>query len=225
MSGEGTSQLPPSKKKNPECIEWRSTVKDFAGHEKSFSLQIPMSDQDWTMIRTSGYGSGSAAKVVLMQVTHTAQPQVMTCGVPWKCSVCQGRATTSVNTPAFHGEADPPFVCDHCFLPICEKLECESLAHQKMQEIIQQEIAPTVQKEFGYDKVVVKQPSISSSSHHETCGNCGVHSQATKKLFRCARCRNGFYCSKECQVAHWKVHKVSCAPPVQIEDRHTEKCG
>ena len=214
MSSGGASQ----QEKNPECIEWKSTVKDFVGNEKAFRLQIPISDQSWTMIRMSG-GSGPTAKQVLMQVTHTAQPQVMTCGVPWKCIRCQEKATTSVNTPAFHCEVDPPFVCDHCFLPICQKLACESFAHQKTQEIIQQEIAPSVKKEYGYDNVVVKQPSLSdtsSSSHHQTCGHCGVDNQ-TKKLFRCSRCRNSLYCSRECQVAHWKIHKEFCVA-VQMKD-------
>uniref|UniRef100_A0A8D0G8T8 Zinc finger MYND domain-containing protein 10 n=1 Tax=Sphenodon punctatus TaxID=8508 RepID=A0A8D0G8T8_SPHPU len=37
------------------------------------------------------------------------------------------------------------------------------------------------------------------------CGMCG--SEATK---RCSRCRNEWYCKRECQVQHWQKHKKSC---------------
>ena len=35
---------------------------------------------------------------------------------------------------------------------------------------------------------------------------------------RCSRCKQVWYCSRECQKAHWKVHKPDCracpaAPP------------
>lgn len=39
------------------------------------------------------------------------------------------------------------------------------------------------------------------------CAGCG---EAGKKLSRCTRCRCVWYCSKECQVHHWKNHKKSC---------------
>ncbi|XP_007420737.1 zinc finger MYND domain-containing protein 10 [Python bivittatus] len=37
------------------------------------------------------------------------------------------------------------------------------------------------------------------------CGMCG--SEATK---RCSRCRNEWYCKRECQVQHWRKHKKAC---------------
>ena len=39
------------------------------------------------------------------------------------------------------------------------------------------------------------------------CGNsCGQ--QGTK---RCSKCQTVYYCSKECQKAHWKIHKKACS--------------
>ncbi|XP_059572150.1 zinc finger MYND domain-containing protein 10 isoform X2 [Alligator mississippiensis] len=37
------------------------------------------------------------------------------------------------------------------------------------------------------------------------CGMCG--SEAAK---RCSRCRNEWYCKRECQVQHWQKHKKAC---------------
>jgi len=42
------------------------------------------------------------------------------------------------------------------------------------------------------------------------CGHC--QKEATK---RCSKCKQEFYCSRECQVTHWKEHKKVCKPIVQ----------
>lgn len=49
----------------------------------------------------------------------------------------------------------------------------------------------------------------------EVCAGCGA--SAGVKLLSCARCKTQRYCSKECQVACWKVHKKVCVAP---EDAH-----
>lgn len=38
------------------------------------------------------------------------------------------------------------------------------------------------------------------------CDNCG----ASNVTFVCSRCKMGWYCSKECQMNHWKIHKTNC---------------
>lgn len=42
------------------------------------------------------------------------------------------------------------------------------------------------------------------------CLGCGKADGS--KLLRCARCNVAYYCSKQCQVAHWGAHKSECAP-------------
>lgn len=44
------------------------------------------------------------------------------------------------------------------------------------------------------------------------CANCTL--DATK---RCKRCAQVWYCSKECQVAHWKEHRKVCRDPNEVK--------
>jgi hypothetical protein len=66
-------------------------------------------------------------------------------------------------------------------------------------------------------------PSSSRGSHHSSppkppkpCANCG---ELFPKLKVCTQCRGVSYCSKECQLAHWKAgHKQVCkAQPAATE--------
>ncbi|CAL8109365.1 unnamed protein product [Orchesella dallaii] len=37
------------------------------------------------------------------------------------------------------------------------------------------------------------------------CSKCGKEAEK-----RCSKCKREWYCSRECQVEHWKLHKVTC---------------
>ncbi len=42
--------------------------------------------------------------------------------------------------------------------------------------------------------------------------HCNLHNRTTErsKTMYCSRCRSVTYCSRECQIANWKVHKPHC---------------
>jgi hypothetical protein len=43
------------------------------------------------------------------------------------------------------------------------------------------------------------------------CANCNIMSEEKEEFKACARCKAFHYCSKKCQVEHWKAgHKVDC---------------
>ena len=46
------------------------------------------------------------------------------------------------------------------------------------------------------------------------CGSC-----QTPAITKCSRCKKVFYCNRECQKQHWKVHKKQCVPVKEPEDR------
>ncbi|VDP23199.1 unnamed protein product [Onchocerca flexuosa] len=49
-------------------------------------------------------------------------------------------------------------------------------------------------------------------------GRACVYCQAADvKLKTCERCYDAFYCNRECQVADWPDHKISCRSRTQAE--------
>ena len=51
------------------------------------------------------------------------------------------------------------------------------------------------------------------------CDACSKESPSKK----CSRCRNTYYCDRECQISHWQVHKKECNQQVKILETIEEK--
>jgi hypothetical protein len=50
-----------------------------------------------------------------------------------------------------------------------------------------------------------------NNAWESACANCGTKSREKEQFKACARCRAFHYCSKKCQVQHWKAgHKIDC---------------
>jgi len=49
------------------------------------------------------------------------------------------------------------------------------------------------------------------------CQNC--NKQDDSKYFRCSACEAAYYCSKECQKAHWCHHKIFCEDMKKIDKK------
>ena len=49
--------------------------------------------------------------------------------------------------------------------------------------------------------------SLSSSPSSSSCDNCGALSCSLKA---CSVCKSVWYCNKQCQKTHWKLHKSKC---------------
>lgn len=43
--------------------------------------------------------------------------------------------------------------------------------------------------------------------------HCAACNQTVKKILNCSRCKLANYCDKNCQRAHWPVHKKVCKRP------------
>lgn len=61
------------------------------------------------------------------------------------------------------------------------------------------------------------------------CGNCpaiyepGDCSKDNKRMMSCSACKDVFYCSKDCQRAHWKAHKPHCKAHFQSAQKAMEQ--
>lgn len=65
-----------------------------------------------------------------------------------------------------------------------------------------------------------EQSSSSSSSTsppptQKRCNNCSALQSELKPLKPCSKCQTVFYCDRECQKKHFKVHKKVCAAAAQ----------
>jgi hypothetical protein len=57
------------------------------------------------------------------------------------------------------------------------------------------------------------------------CRHCNkIEAPGGAKLMKCQRCKQSYYCSKDCQVADWKIHKKTCKEQSsKIESRSASK--
>ena len=44
----------------------------------------------------------------------------------------------------------------------------------------------------------------------QVCANCQVKERALRQHYACSKCKTTYYCSRDCQVKHWKQHKLTC---------------
>ncbi len=113
-----------------------------------------------------------------------------------------------------------PLKCEKCRSAIYCRQACKNadrLAHERVcqlkpekkdQKAKRQENAPSLPATSGQlnpARVV----SISGQEH--TCANTACGKTSDKIVLCCKRCREAFYCDRNCQVAHWKAgHKTIC---------------
>lgn len=70
--------------------------------------------------------------------------------------------------------------------------------------------------ELGYAEDATRGNVAALENQAPVCFHCGKEAAADAKLSKCARCQVASYCSRKCQVTHWKGgndkvgHKYSC---------------
>ena len=47
------------------------------------------------------------------------------------------------------------------------------------------------------------------------CAQCQKSEEDDELFSKCSRCKMVYYCSRNCQTAHWKTHKKTCTKPVK----------
>lgn len=59
--------------------------------------------------------------------------------------------------------------------------------------------------------------SLLTETPSKKCNQCSKAGEVGKELLRCGRCKEAFYCDKDCQTKHWKVHKPNCQKPAEVQ--------
>mmetsp|Transcript_511 Transcript_511/g.846 ORF Transcript_511/g.846 Transcript_511/m.846 type:complete len:553 (+) Transcript_511:181-1839(+) len=68
------------------------------------------------------------------------------------------------------------------------------------------------------DKILLSAPNKVLACNY--CSESDRSEAYQQSLKRCSRCKSVYYCSKECQRAHWRYHKQACLP---VTDHKAEK--
>jgi len=116
---------------------------------------------------------------------------------------CNETAVLCVSTPGFCRATNdrPATVTDWLCMPICTRKECDNEAKRQTEKIIR--FVSKEQRKAGC-------PGF-RDGQRRYCANCKSVSTRKDEYKKCSRCLVTFYCSKDCQVSHWRVHKETCS--------------
>lgn len=53
----------------------------------------------------------------------------------------------------------------------------------------------------------------------DVCNGCNRRAAVNKEFKCCSKCKRTYYCSKECQVSHWKSHKPDCRRLIELKKK------
>jgi len=62
----------------------------------------------------------------------------------------------------------------------------------------------------------VRSESLKMCRH---CNKSDISAEFQMSLMTCSRCKQAFYCSRECQIMDWKIHKSQCATRTKSEEK------
>ncbi|CAE6419781.1 unnamed protein product [Rhizoctonia solani] len=72
---------------------------------------------------------------------------------------------------------------------------------------------PTLERVVGSASRTQKINSKSAVTELEPVNSCWGCGGAGRPLLMCTKCKRARYCSKDCQIVHWKAHKRECKAP------------
>ena len=171
------------------------------GLHRSFDIPVELTEQELAALPAGGQGAAD----VLRKIVHITQPQILSTE-QWLCGMCGQRASKMVNTPGFHSHPNhggPPVVVDMMPLQICNEPACSQQAQRETQRIMRSVNAAMEEESPGFN--------MRKGQAYE-CVHCKkVQSCDAGKMSVCSKCKATRYCSRACQVAHWKAgHKHAC---------------
>ena len=166
----------------------------IVGGSREIVVPVSLSDAEYTGLVDQGNLEWMKPVSVKAQSQIFARENFM-------CVVCEtDRATRMVHSPCIYPDApDGPLIVDYTAFPICDNPLCNEAALRRSHDL--------------REALTRKKPSL-AEIEVEDCENCHKMQKVVESggMKRCGGCRAKLYCSKECQVQHWKRgHKKICS--------------
>ena len=191
--------------KNPSHIDilYNTKVSDIYGRNQEFSFADRVSVSRLQELRTN-----IDASVPYMTGLLAIHMDEMISAQPWVCSArsdeCRNPAVYLVSTPMSYLDRDPPHVVGCMTTPICHDPKCSVVAQHEHKKIMKD-----ISKKYEGDGKTSPGSSLYDIKVRQ-CGHCHRSAKGESDLLRCGRCQIAYYCNKECQTAHWTLHKRFC---------------
>lgn len=169
------------------------------------TLDIPLSRAEMATIKEASTMPSTLRKVYDQKIIPKVSEYLAI--TPKTCCICRSNGAIrmncniALNIDSMQVFASSPY-------PICASSTCNSESSRRAHEdrrVLSNEIPETA--------------GMLREIESEMCDNCMKVQKVIEHghLKRCSRCKAKLYCSRECQVSHWKsVHKYDCNPPSQI---------
>jgi hypothetical protein len=127
-----------------------------------------------------------------------SHPEIMSLKRSWYCYSCQGNFHKFCPFPSglTNSDENGRVPCNVILLPVCSDGRCTTSATQELNSVIAHE---TPGRNLRPD------PSLPL-----LCRKCKKSDDASEQFKQCSRCKVTYYCNRDCQKAHWKIHKKEC---------------